>query len=103
MAEGQATSDKRQLNRTVWYGPLTRKGAAPFCATLRISLVCCTNNQAMLLCNLPLDTPPKVEYNYGDKDADEEEYASPVVGQRVGRRLLQVRSNRRSGMVPRVA
>ena len=57
----------------------------------------------MLLCNLPLDTLPKVEYNYEHTDEDGEEYTSPVIGQRVGQEVLRVRSSRRSGMVPRVA
>jgi len=90
------------VNRIGRYGPLTRKGAAPLFQASHL-LVCCTNWKEMPLCNLPLDTPSKVGYNCKHKDVDREEYTSSVVGQRVGRRSLRARSNRRSGMVPRVA
>ncbi len=70
--------------------------------------LCNLNNWAHLLSRwiwgiCPLTSSKYLWYILSHKDVDGEEYTSAVIGQRVGRQVLRVRSNRRSGMVPRVA
>ena len=55
------------------------------------------------MCSVTIDIERKVRYKCPHKDVDGEEYISPAAGQRVGQKVLRVRSSCRDGMVPRVA
>ena len=88
------------MNKSWWGRSAARQ--RPFFAFANCP-VRCTNGAGVGLCSLTLDTERKVGYKCSCKDVDGEEYISTAAGQRVGQKVLRVRSSWRDGMVPRVA